>query len=260
MNLLSDRYVFFVVTCCFLFTSVPVNRGHAATAPRPALAQESVQTSAALEEKGDIVNAVEELKIALTIDPRNTKAREELTRLLVKRDIQAENHLKAGNAIRTSNPAGARKEYLRSLRIRNDYPEALMALRGLQQTASIDSIHSRQKKEARIASSKAEERERAAEDDQSTGDYSLDIAISALEDGDFATAIREFEKMKVLYPKDPDIQAYLDKSWYNSGKASFIKMEYKKALHAFSKVRKGYENVADYITKCKQALKKAAGH
>ena len=257
MKLLTDRYQNLESRACFLIVMVFTITGCASTAPGPTFVQKTVQISTALEEKGDIVDAVEELKIALTVDPKNTKVQESLARLLTKRDQQAEKHLRTGIALRNSNPAEARKEFLRALRIRNDYSEALTALRELQLNSSKALIQNRIKKEAKAAASKAAAQEKEAEEDTSTGDYSLDIAISALEDGDFSTAISEFEKIRAVYPNDPDIKEYLDKSWFNYGKASYIKMEYKKALSSFTKVRKGYENVDDYIAKCKQALKKA---
>lgn len=259
MKLLTDRLRIFRLRSCLLLVVALFMTGCAATpAPRPAgvrepAVQKSEQTPTIMA-KGDITNAVEELKIALAIDPDNAQLRAELASLIAKRDQQAAEHLKAGMALRSTNPKGAQKEFLRALRIRNDYPEAVAALRALQLASSIDMIQGRLKKEARKASSKADQEQAADED---TGDYSLDIAISALEDGDFTTAIREFEKMKALYPHDPDIRAYLDKARYNSGKAYFIKMEYNKALSEFTKVSKGYENVNEYIAKCRQALKKA---
>jgi tetratricopeptide (TPR) repeat protein len=245
---------------CFLCVVVLVISGCASTPKKtPPPVVTTVPTVQPLEEKSDIAAVIEELKISLAKDPKNSKARAELIRLLVKRDELAAVHLKAGLALRTTNPAGARKEFLRALKIRTEYPDAITALRELQLSTSRDLIQTRMKKEAKSAASKAEALERDVDEESSTGDYSLDIAISALEDGDFSTAIKEFEKIRAIYPNDPDIKEYLYKSWYNLGKSSYIKMEYKKALAAFGKVRKGYENVDDYTAKCKQALKKAGG-
>ena len=225
---------------------------------------QSTQAALVYEKKGKIANAVEELKIALTIDPENLKAREELHRLMGKCDLEAQKHFKSGMALRDYNRREAQKQFLEVLRIRPDYQQAITGLRDLQLMSSEVSIQARLKKEAgkeanrkiqgSITGHKTKAEEPTDEEEADTEDYSLNIAISAYENGDYVTAIREFEKMKALYPRDPDIKAYLNRSWYNHGIDLFNKRDYRNALHSFSKLPKGYGSVNEYIAKCKQAL------
>ena len=223
-----------------------------------AFVQQKVKTSSSLEQKRDIANALEELKIVLTIDPENDKAREELQRISVKRDQEALKHFKAGIAARNSNPQVAHREFLEALRIRSDYRDALMALRELQFISSEAVIQARLKREAKAASSKGHNKIQDEDEDSLPEDYSLDVAISSFEDGDYVTAIREFNKMKARFPNDPDIQVYLDRSWFNTGMDAYAKKDYRKALSSFSKVRQGFGGVDECMNKCRKALKDPA--
>lgn len=224
-------------------------------APGKAFAEQTAQASSNFEKRGDLVDAVEELKIALAVDPDNSSVREKLNRLIVKRDQEAARHFKAGLALRDSNPKVANKELLEALRIRGDYPEAVTALRGLQLESAEGRIQARTRKEARLAAARAHEKTETAEDEADAEDYSLDIAISSFDTGDYDTAIHEFGKMKARYPNDPDIQSYLDRSWYNAGIALFTKKDYRRALTSFAKVPKGFERVDEYAAACRSALK-----
>ncbi len=238
--------------CCVLLISAGCAH---IDAPGKAFAEQTVQTSSTLEKKGEFAKAVEELKVALAADPDNSSVREKLSRLIVKRDQEAARHFKAGIALPDSNPKGAKKEFLEALRIRGDYPEAVTALRGLQLESAEDRIRVRTRKEARHAAARAHEKTEAAEDEADGEDYSLDVAISSFDTGDYDTAIHEFGKMKARYPNDPDIQLYLDRSWYNAGIALFTKKDYSKALASFAKVPKGFDRVNEYTAACRSALK-----
>jgi tetratricopeptide (TPR) repeat protein len=217
--------------------------------------QEPVKTPTKHEETGEIVRSVEELKIALTIDPDNKTTREELNRLVVKHETEAEAHFRAGTALSESNPQMARKEFLEAIRLRSNYPEALNALRDLHLASVKSVLQARLKKEAAIAAARSKGKHASGDDDTYPEDYSLETAVSAFEAGKYVTAIKEFEKMNAEYPNDPDIQAYLERSWYNSGVGHFNKKDYRKALAAFSKVRKGFERVEEYSLTCRQNLK-----
>jgi tetratricopeptide (TPR) repeat protein len=216
------------------------------------LPEESVKTSIVKEEMGDITTAVEKLKIALTIDPHNSKARSELKRLMEKRDSDAEKRFREGMKIRESNPAGAGREFIAALRIRSDYPEAVKALKDLQLESSEATIEARAEKEAAGAA-----KSHAQQGSEEEHNY-LDTAISYYEDADYPAAIRELQKAKINHPNDPEINRYLTLSCYNSGVVSFKKKEYKKALDSFSKVKKGFEDVDDYVRKCRLSLKTMA--
>jgi len=225
---------------------------------------QATQAALVYEKKGEIADAVQELNIALTIDPENVKSREELHRLMGMRDLEAEKHFRSGMALRGYNRREAQKQFLVALRIRPDYQQAITGLRDLQLMSAEAIIQARLKKEAAteahrktegsITGHKTKAEEPTDEEEADIQSYSLNVAISAYENGDYVTAIREFEKMKALYPRDPDIKAYLNRSWYNHGVALFNKRDYKNALHSFSKLPKGYSSVNEYIAKCKQAL------
>ena len=223
-----------------------------------AFVQQLVKTSSTLEQKRDIANALEELKVVLTIDPKNDKAREELNRLSVKRDQEALKHFKAGIAARNSNQQAAHREFFEALKLRSDYRDALMALRELQFISSEAIVQARLKREAKVAFSREHHKIQEEDEDSSPEDYSLDIAISSFEDGDYVTAIREFNKMKARFPNDPDIQVYLDRSWFNTGMDAYAKKDYRKALASFSKVRQGFGGVDECMNKCRKALKDPA--
>lgn len=214
-----------------------------------------VETAAKQEDRGETGKSVKELKIALTIDPDNTKARQELNRLASRQEKEAEAHFIIGNSLRNSNPLKAQKEMLAALRLRPDYPEALTSLRELQLMKAEAKIQARLKREAAKATGKSPAKHAEEDDDTYPDDYSLETAVTAFEAGDYSTAIKEFEKMNASYPNDPDIQAYLERSWYNSGIAHYNRKDYRKALAAFSKVRKGFERVDEYLTLCRQHLK-----
>ena len=207
------------------------------------------------EEAGEIVRTVEKLNIALTIDPENKTAREELTKFVVKQNTEAQVHFLAGASLRGSNPQKAHKEFIAAIMLRSNYSEALTALRELH-LASMESIlYSRLKREAANAAAKLHDKHADVDEGSYSDEYSLETAVSAFEAGDYATAIREFEKMKSAYPDDPDILAYLDRSWYNSGVDKFNKRDYRKALTVFSNVRKGFERVDEFLLICRQNLK-----
>ena len=229
-------------------------------APGKTFAEQTVQASSTLEKKGDLAKGVEELKVALAADPDNDNVRERLNRLIAKRDQEAARHFKTGVALSDSNPKGAKKEFLEALRIRSDYPEAVTALRELQLESAEDRIRARTRKEARHAAAMAHEKRDAAEDEADGEDYSLDIAISSFDAGDYDTAIHEFGKMKARYPNDPDIQLYLNRSWYNAGMGWFAKKDYRRALAAFAKVPKRFERVDEYAAACRSALKIPEGN
>ena len=228
-------------------------------APGAVEVKQRVETSTTMEKRGDTVSAVEDLKIALAIDPKNRKAREELNRLIVKRNSEAEQHYRSGTALRDSNSQSARKELLSAIRLRPDYDEAIMALRELQLATVEAIIQARLKKESARAATRAKPKAHADEEELDMEAYSLDLAVSAFEEGDYAAAIRQFNIMKARYPKDPDIQAYLDRSWYSNGIEQFNKKNFRRALESFSKVPRGYDHVGDYIAKCRQALKSDSG-
>ncbi|NVN91256.1 MAG: hypothetical protein HXX11_11735 [Desulfuromonadales bacterium] len=218
--------------------------------------EQTVKVSSNFEKRGYLDNAVEELMVANAVAPDNPVVLGELNRMVVKRNREAEKHFKAGLALRESDPRGARKELIEALKIHNDYPEAVAELKKIQLESAESVIQARSRREENLVAPRMQEKvEPTEEEEVESENYSLDIAISSFEKGNYDTAIREFGKMKARYPHDPDIQSYLDRSWYNSGISWFMKKEYRRALTSFSKVPKGFERVEDYLAKCRAALK-----
>ncbi|MEI6208847.1 MAG: tetratricopeptide repeat protein [Desulfuromonadales bacterium] len=217
---------------------------------KPVINSQELEKSEQYEQKGDLTAAVERLKIALTIDPGNIRAQEEMKRLIVKRNSEAEKRYQAGLARKKTDPDGARKEFLAALRIRSDYTEAVRALKDLQLESSEFSIQTRARKEA---ASRIQVKHQESVEDILEEAY-IDNAIAFYDAGNYAAAIQELQQAKIRSPNDPEINKYLNLSWYNSGIAWFKMKEYKKALDAFSKVKKKFENSDDYIRKSRLAL------
>jgi len=222
--------------------------------------EKSIKNALEFEEKGQLTSAVDHLKVALTIDPANVMVKDELKRLMAKRDLEAEKHYKAGLALREAdNPDGARKEFIAALRINFDYMEAARALKDLQLESSEATLQMRAKKEA--ATAKPQTRPQPKNQypaDEELADTYLDTAIAFYDAGNFPSAIQELQKARSRTPNDPDVNKYLNLSWYNSGIIWFKKKEYKKALEAFGMVKKKFESVEEYIGKCLQAQKNEA--
>lgn len=210
-----------------------------------------LKEAATFEANGDLANSVEYVKIALTIDPSNPTAREELNRLILKRNSEAEKSFNAGKAARTSNEKEATRLFIAALGMRHDYPEALASLRELHIAKEEAVLEARLKKEA----AKSHGKGHAEDEDIDVANYSLEVAILSYEEGEYMTAIREFEKIKSRYPKDEDIKLYLNSSYYNMGISWFSKNDFRKALSWFTKVNKGFERVDDFIKKCRENLR-----
>jgi len=210
-------------------------------------ARKFLAEASAFEAKGDLYNALEYVKIALTIDPSNPTARGELNRLILKRNNEAAKYFNAGNAVRSSNPKEAARLFFAALRTRHDYPESLASLRELHLLKEEAALLARIKKEALKGLSDYE--------DIDVANYSLEVATLSYEEGEYMTAIREFEKIKTRYPNDQDIQLYLNSSYYNVGMSWLSKKDSRKALSWFTKVDKGFERVDDYIKKCRENLR-----
>jgi len=130
----------------------------------------------------------------------------------------------------------------------------MRALKNLQLESSEASLRARIKKQATPSPNKAQA---DVAEDYETVSY-MDAAISFYEEGDYTSAIRELQKVRTRYPRDPEITRYLNLSWYNLGISSFNKKDYFKALDLFSNVKSDFERVNEYVKKCRQELKKNA--
>jgi len=82
------------------------------------------------EAKGDLVEALEQYKLALTVDPENQAAKEKRTKIEQELRELAENHYQTGlNYHRKGQYDQARKEFLTALRYTPDHQEAKKMLR-----------------------------------------------------------------------------------------------------------------------------------
>ncbi|MBI3582691.1 MAG: tetratricopeptide repeat protein [Nitrospinae bacterium] len=244
-------YLLSSVFCLLLFACVPPP-----VKPKPAVdvvkpppvvidpfkpfIDEHLKKALSLEQQGDIRGAIEEFKIALTIDPTNDEAKAGLKRLSEMADIEAEKHYQKGLSLKKTDPSKARTEFLIALRLKPDYQLAIEELKGWH-----------------IFVAKSRLLAPPGETDTGVEDY-LSVALSLYEDGDYAGAIQEFLKAKEKYPKNPEIIKHLNLSYYKQGVAHFEKGEYKNALQMFSSLKPDFEKVGDYIKKVRAGLKKTA--
>ena len=82
------------------------------------------------EAKGDLVEALEQYKLALTVDPENQAAKEKRTKIEQEFRELAENHYQTGLSYhRQGQYSQARKEFLTALRYSPDHEEAKTMLR-----------------------------------------------------------------------------------------------------------------------------------
>ncbi len=218
--------------------------------------EEYLKKSSSLEQRGDIAAAIEELKIALTIDPSNDSAKEQLKRLSVIRDREAEKHYKAGLSLKESDQSAARKEFLMALRIKPDYQIVVDELKQQQLTMAESKLQSRTTRRTGARKAKGDEEE----DEEEVGggaDY-LGVAISLYEHGEYQAAINELLKARSRYPRSAEISRYLNLSYYNLGVLYYQKKDYVNALGMFSKVKRGSEKSDAYLKKARAMLKNVA--
>jgi tetratricopeptide (TPR) repeat protein len=215
--------------------------------------EEYVKKSSSLEQTGDISAAIEELKVALTVDPSNTSAQEQLKRLCAIRDNDAEKHYKAGLTLKESDPPAATREFLTALRIKPDFQSAVDELKNQHLAIAESKLRSRAIVRGEGTKKKGEEDEAVEEESNYLG-----LAISLYENGEYQAAINELLKVKTKYPRNTDIIKYLNLSYYNLGVYYYNKRDYMKALSMFTKVKKGFENTEPYIKKTRIMLKNLA--
>jgi tetratricopeptide (TPR) repeat protein len=218
-----------------------------APAIKHTISEEQFKKSIALEQTGDTTSAIEELKIALTIDPDNAYAKAQLERLSEKRDKEAQKHYQTGLSLKERDPQGATREFLTALRIKPDYKSAVDELKKQHFELTVSKLETRMK-----ASRESPEEEKEVKED----DYGyLGIAISFYEHGNYQAAINELLKAKSKYPRSSEVSKYLNMSYYNMGKLYYDNKDYTNALHMLTKVKKGSENAEPYVTRAKAMLK-----
>ena len=120
IHILGIGLLIVLVSGCAQFTIKP---------PEP-IANQYMVKAQEYEAKGDLVEALEQCKLALTVDPKNQAAKEK--RIKIEQELRelAENHYQTGlNYHRTGQYAKARKEFLTALRYTTDHQEAKKMLR-----------------------------------------------------------------------------------------------------------------------------------
>lgn len=94
------------------------------------LVQTYIQSGQEYEDKGDLVKALEQYKLALTIDSKNKEAIEKKDLLEKNMRMLAQEHYRKGIALREKGKYYlARKEFLTALELQPDHLEALKALK-----------------------------------------------------------------------------------------------------------------------------------
>ncbi len=113
--------------------------GKPATKSPQQLANEYTAKAQEYETNGDLVEALEQYKLALTVDPQNQLAIEKST--TIERDLHkmAEERFQAGKVFYTNGQYGeARKEFLTALRYNPEHPEAKKMLAVQKELEQVD--------------------------------------------------------------------------------------------------------------------------
>ena len=114
------------VTVGFLFLfAVVAGCAQAPTKPSADLPDQYISKAQEFEARGDLVEALEQYKVALTVDPQNQLAKEKASQLESTLGELAEKHYQNGLAFhRKGEYNRARQEFLTTLRYNPDHPEA----------------------------------------------------------------------------------------------------------------------------------------
>jgi tetratricopeptide (TPR) repeat protein len=105
------------------------------------LAQTYLQKGQHYEDQGDLVEALKQYKLALTVDPGNREIVEKSNRLEENMHALAKEHYQAGLKFRKKGKYyRARDEFLKALNLQPDYPEALKMLEPKKHMAAKRSV------------------------------------------------------------------------------------------------------------------------
>jgi len=92
---------------------------------RPDLAEQYTAKAAEYEARGDLIEALEQYRLAVTVDPENQLAQEKSVEIEQELNERAEKHYEAGLEFHQKGQYGeARKEFLMALRCNPDHAEA----------------------------------------------------------------------------------------------------------------------------------------
>jgi len=105
------------------------------------LAQAYLQQGQHYENQGDLVEALKQYKLALTVDPGNRELAEKSSRLEENMHALAKKHYQAGLKFRRKGKYyRARNEFLKALNLQPDYPEVLKMLEPKKHMAAKRSV------------------------------------------------------------------------------------------------------------------------
>jgi len=103
--------------------SIPVE------APEEKFVKEYLRRGMEYEDKGDLVGAFKQYKLAMTVNPKNQEALENRNRLEMELRSSAKEHYKTGLKFQKKGKYGlARRQFLIALRLWPDYPEVVKVL------------------------------------------------------------------------------------------------------------------------------------
>lgn len=107
------------------FLAACVSAGPKTLKPDPKLAARYITQAQQLEEQGELTGALEQYKLALTVDPENAGAEESRVRLQAKLIQMADERYQLGMKYHSQGKYSlARKEFLTALKFNPDHPEA----------------------------------------------------------------------------------------------------------------------------------------
>ncbi len=102
-----------------------ITPGAATAKPDPKLTAQYLKKAGELESRGDLVTALEQYKLALTVDPKNPQGLEGRDRLSQKLSQMADERYSLGMKYHRQGKYGlARKEFLTALKYQPDHPKA----------------------------------------------------------------------------------------------------------------------------------------
>jgi tetratricopeptide (TPR) repeat protein len=127
-----------------------ITAGGAKTKPDPKLTAQYLEKAREFESMGDLVSALEQYKLALTVDPQNAQGIEGRDRLSQKLSKMADERYNLGMKYHRQGKYGlARKEFLTALKYQPDHPRASkMLVSRKPQKAAEYTIHTVQKGES----------------------------------------------------------------------------------------------------------------
>jgi len=223
-------------------------------APEDRFVRESIAKAKEFEAAGQLPEALQQYKIALTVRPDDRMAKEGRERVEKALRKAAEGHYRAGLRMqKEGKQAQALQQYLTALRLWPDYPEALqqMALARRPGTAEKQVVQKAPSEpepkgppqEVRVQEEvPAFSEEPPAASEQATGQEGpivdqvavyREYGMELYREGRYQEALSEFSKVLGVMPEDPVAKEYSYKSSFELAVEFFQKKEYLAAKEQF---------------------------